>query len=160
MTKLVIRVGDAVDTIEVDTKAKLMAAIKSGLPDILPETVTILVNRDDMLADQPKKEVTKEEPPCADALWNDLRDVSVLAATKMVKWVGASNPSATMANAMASIHQLINVARRAEKRAIAGPGDNEPLLLPKSTAAAIDNSKAACKASKQAAADAEAMDEL
>ncbi len=118
MTQLIIRYGEAVDTLEVDTKAKLMAAIKSGMPDILPGTVTVLIDGEASLINQVKDAVS------VDTLWENVRDNALTKAAKMLE-----TGSSMGADGAASIHQLINLARRAEKRLVLGPDNCTDLLI-------------------------------
>lgn len=130
MTKLTIRLGNQVDTIEADTRTKLIAAIKAGLPSIAPETVTVLIDADESLTNQAKNTVS------VDAMWGEVRDNALKKAARMLE-LGSSMG----ADGAAAIHQLINLARRAEKRISLGPDHEEPLMMPKTTRENIDKRK-------------------
>lgn len=130
MTKLIIRLGDQVDTIEADTRTKLIAAIKAGLPAIAPETVTVLIDADESLISQAKNTVG------VDAMWGEVRDNALKKASRMLE-LGSSMG----ADSAATIHQLINLARRAEKRIALGPDYDDPTIMPKTTRESIDRSK-------------------
>lgn len=140
MTKLIIRCGNAIDTTEMDTKAKLMTAIKAGLPDILPETVTVLVNADEELVGRVEQVIS------VDTLWEIVRDNALRTAGKMLEAGGMMG-----AERAATIHQLINAARRAEKRLALGPDNCEDTLtMPTATHKSIETSKKGQKAQKKA----------
>lgn len=79
MTKLIIRLGDQVDTIEADTRTKLIAAIKAGLPAIAPETVTVLIDADVSLTNQAQNTVG------VDAMWGEVRDNALRKASRMLE---------------------------------------------------------------------------
>lgn len=130
MTKLTIRLRDQVDTIDVDTRTKLISAIKSGLPSITPETVTVLIDADESLINQAQNTVN------VDAMWGEVRDNALRKASRMLE-LGSSMG----ADSVATIHQLINLARRAEKRIALGPDHDDPLTMPKVTRENIDRSK-------------------
>lgn len=130
MTKLIIRFGDQVDTIEVNTRTKLIAAIKAGLPSIAPETVTVLIDADESLTNQAQNTVG------VDAMWGEVRDNALRKASRMLE-LGSSMG----ADSAATIHQLINLARRAEKRIAFGPNHEELLMMPKTTRESIDKRK-------------------
>lgn len=135
MTKLICRLGDAVDAKELDTKAKLMAAIKSALPDILPETVTVLVDADEELVGR------VEQADSVDTLWENVRDNALRTAAKLLEAGGMMS-----AERAATIHQLINAARRAEKRLALGPENCEDTLsMPTSTHKSVEAGKKAQK---------------
>lgn len=130
MTKLIIRLGDQVDTIEADTRTKLIAAIKAGLPAIAPETVTVLIDADVSLTNQAQNTVG------VDAMWGEVRDNALRKASRMLE-LGSSMG----ADSAATIHQLINLARRAEKRIALGPDHDDPIVMPRTTRENIDRSK-------------------
>lgn len=116
MTELIIQCKDGTDTFSVDTKSKLLANIKAGLPDIMPGRVQIIVDDGGTEIQLVK---AKEK---VNIMWEEVRDEALKRAKRMLQAEKTDT---------ADVHQVINLAMRAERRLAGGiEACKEPLTTP------------------------------